>query len=71
MVAAIDQAAGNTGPSPNSIASFSPWIFTVGAAAHDRVYSNSVVLGNITISGDLHLEPLKVLCICWFLLPML
>ncbi|XP_042491951.1 subtilisin-like protease SBT2.2 [Macadamia integrifolia] len=48
----VVQAAGNTGPSPKSIASFSPWIFTVGAATHDRFYNNSLVLGNnITISG--------------------
>ncbi|KAF6176938.1 hypothetical protein GIB67_027738 [Kingdonia uniflora] len=48
----VVQAAGNTGPSPKSISSFSPWIFTVGAASHDRVYNNSVILGNnITISG--------------------
>ncbi|KAK6150181.1 hypothetical protein DH2020_017706 [Rehmannia glutinosa] len=48
----VVQAAGNTGPSPKSISSFSPWIYTVGAAAHDRIYSNSIVLGNnITISG--------------------
>lgn len=48
----VIQAAGNTGPSPKSISSFSPWIFTVGAASHDRGYSNSIVLGNnITISG--------------------
>jgi len=32
--------------------SFSPWIFTVGAASHDRVYSNSIFLGNnVTIPG--------------------
>eukprot|EP00268_Persea_americana_P037330 TRINITY_DN3696_c0_g2_i1.p1 TRINITY_DN3696_c0_g2~~TRINITY_DN3696_c0_g2_i1.p1 ORF type:complete len:839 (-),score=173.35 TRINITY_DN3696_c0_g2_i1:196-2712(-) len=48
----VVQAAGNTGPSPKSISSFSPWIFTVGASAHDRFYSNSIVLGNnATISG--------------------
>ncbi|CAK9167441.1 unnamed protein product [Ilex paraguariensis] len=48
----VVQAAGNTGPSPKSISSFSPWIFTVGAAADDRVYSNSIVLGNnVTIPG--------------------
>lgn len=48
----VVQAAGNTGPSPKSISSFSPWIYTVGAAAHDRVYSNSIILGNnITIAG--------------------
>ncbi|GLU17478.1 hypothetical protein SLE2022_338440 [Rubroshorea leprosula] len=48
----VVQAAGNTGPSPKSMSSFSPWIFTVGAASHDRVYSNSIVLGNkVTLSG--------------------
>ncbi|MQM15425.1 hypothetical protein Taro_048370 [Colocasia esculenta] len=48
----VVQAAGNTGPSPRSMSSFSPWIFTVGAAAHDRIYSNSIILGNnATISG--------------------
>lgn len=48
----VVQAAGNTGPSPKSVSSFSPWIFTVGAAAHDRAYSNSIVLGNnVTIPG--------------------
>uniref|UniRef100_A0A2C9UA94 Peptidase S8/S53 domain-containing protein n=1 Tax=Manihot esculenta TaxID=3983 RepID=A0A2C9UA94_MANES len=48
----VVQAAGNTGPSPKSMSSFSPWIFTVGAASHDRVYTNSIVLGNnVTIPG--------------------
>ncbi|XP_049384700.1 subtilisin-like protease SBT2.2 isoform X2 [Solanum stenotomum] len=48
----VVQAAGNTGPSPKSVASFSPWIFSVGASTHDRVYSNSILLGNnITIAG--------------------
>ncbi|OIW18076.1 hypothetical protein TanjilG_08546 [Lupinus angustifolius] len=48
----VVQAAGNTGPSPMSMSSFSPWIFTVGAASHDRIYSNSIFLGNnVTIPG--------------------
>ncbi|KAI9197999.1 hypothetical protein LWI28_008337 [Acer negundo] len=48
----VVQAAGNTGPSPKSMSSFSPWIFTVGAASHDRVYANSIFLGNnLTIPG--------------------
>lgn len=48
----VVQAAGNTGPSLNSVCSFSPWIFTVGAASHDRVYYNSITLGdNKTLSG--------------------
>ncbi|XP_061361218.1 subtilisin-like protease SBT2.2 isoform X2 [Gastrolobium bilobum] len=48
----VVQAAGNTGPSPMSTSSFSPWILTVGAASHDRVYSNSIFLGNnVTLPG--------------------
>ncbi|XP_022716491.1 subtilisin-like protease SBT2.2 isoform X1 [Durio zibethinus] len=48
----VVQAAGNTGPSPKSMSSFSPWIFTVGAASHNRAYANSIVLGNnATIPG--------------------
>ncbi|RDX60195.1 Subtilisin-like protease SBT2.2, partial [Mucuna pruriens] len=48
----VVQAAGNTGPSPMSMSSFSPWIFTVGATSHDRLYSNSLFLGNnVTIPG--------------------
>ncbi|AQL00148.1 Putative subtilase family protein [Zea mays] len=48
----VVQAAGNTGPSPKSMSSYSPWIFTVGASAHDRVYNNYIVLGNnLTIQG--------------------
>ncbi|XP_027347596.1 subtilisin-like protease SBT2.3 [Abrus precatorius] len=48
----VVQAAGNTGPAPMSMSSFSPWIFTVGATSHDRVYSNSLFLGNnVTIPG--------------------
>ncbi|CAM8930004.1 unnamed protein product [Rhodiola kirilowii] len=48
----VIQAAGNTGPSFGSMSSFSPWIYTVGAASHSRVYSNSIVLGNgVTLPG--------------------
>lgn len=48
----VVQASGNTGPSPMSMSSFSPWIFSVGAASHDRVYSNSIFLGNnVTLPG--------------------
>ncbi|KAJ3696146.1 hypothetical protein LUZ60_001523 [Juncus effusus] len=42
----VVQAAGNTGPAPKSVSSFSPWIFTVGASSHDRSYANGLVLGN-------------------------
>ncbi|KAF8028825.1 hypothetical protein BT93_E1476 [Corymbia citriodora subsp. variegata] len=53
----VVQAAGNTGPAPKSISSFSPWIFTVGAAAHDRVYQNSIVLGNNQSIAGVGLAP--------------
>jgi hypothetical protein len=46
------QAAGNTGPSSMSMSSFSPWIFTIGATSHDRLYTNSLSLGNnVTVLG--------------------
>uniref|UniRef100_A0A7N0V9V9 Uncharacterized protein n=1 Tax=Kalanchoe fedtschenkoi TaxID=63787 RepID=A0A7N0V9V9_KALFE len=48
----VIQAAGNTGPSFGSMSSFSPWIYTVGAASHSRVYENSIILGNgVTLPG--------------------
>ncbi|GAU18700.1 hypothetical protein TSUD_79880, partial [Trifolium subterraneum] len=48
----VVQAAGNTGPSSMSMSSFSPWIFTIGATSHDRLYTNSLSLGNnVTILG--------------------
>lgn len=63
----VVQAAGNTGPSPKSISSFSPWIFTVGASAHDRLYANSIVLGNnATISGVGLACKFTILCPCLF-----
>eukprot|EP00250_Pteridium_aquilinum_P020012 c24666_g1_i1 orf=291-2867(+) len=42
----VVQAAGNSGPLPGSVASFSPWIFTVGAAYHNRSYHNTILLDN-------------------------
>ncbi|KAH7365784.1 hypothetical protein KP509_18G046100 [Ceratopteris richardii] len=53
----VVQAAGNAGPNPGSIASFSPWIFTVGAGFHNRSYHNSIILAghghhsSVTIKG--------------------
>lgn len=63
----VVQAAGNTGPSPNSMSSFSPWIFTVGAASHDRSYSNSMTLGNnVTIPGvGLARKFILLFCVCF------
>lgn len=42
----VVQAAGNGGPSPSSILSFSPWITTVAASNTDRNYNSSVTLGD-------------------------
>ena len=48
----IAQAAGNKGPYPQSILSFSPWICSIAASVIDRTYPNSMVLGNnATIQG--------------------
>jgi hypothetical protein len=61
----IAQAAGNSGPNPLSIRSFSPWICSVAASVTDRTYPNSMVLGNnVTIQGigiasELKLSPLS------------
>ncbi|PRQ21633.1 putative tripeptidyl-peptidase II [Rosa chinensis] len=54
----VVQAAGNTGPSPKSMSSFSPWIFTVDSASHDRTYSNSITLGTTSpfLELDLHVS---------------
>lgn len=42
----VVQAAGNAGPGPGSILSFSPWIMTVAASTTDRKYNNTVRLGS-------------------------
>ncbi|KAG5228794.1 subtilisin protease [Salix suchowensis] len=42
----VVQAAGNGGPSPSSILSFSPWITSVAASIIDRKYNSSIILGN-------------------------
>ncbi|KAJ7543850.1 hypothetical protein O6H91_09G055500 [Diphasiastrum complanatum] len=49
----VTQAAGNAGPYPSTILSFSPWIVSVAAGTHDRTYPNSICLGSKskTISG--------------------
>lgn len=53
----VAQAAGNSGPFPGTIASFSPWVFTVAAAYHDRSYKNSILLGNQELLDGLGLSP--------------
>jgi subtilisin family serine protease len=42
----VAQAAGNGGPFPKTLVSFSPWITTVAAGVDDRRYKNHLILGN-------------------------
>ncbi|KAI9128231.1 hypothetical protein K1719_001224 [Acacia pycnantha] len=42
----VVQAAGNNGPSPSSVLSFSPWTLGVASSTTDRFYSASLLLGN-------------------------
>lgn len=42
----VAQAAGNGGPFPKTVLSYSPWIASVAAAVDDRTYKNHLTLGN-------------------------
>lgn len=42
----VVQAAGNGGPFPKTLVSYSPWITSVAAAIDDRRYKNHLFLGN-------------------------
>ncbi|KAL9254734.1 Subtilisin-like protease SBT2.5-like protein [Drosera capensis] len=42
----VAQAAGNGGPFPKTMLSYSPWITSVAAAVDDRRYKNHLILGN-------------------------
>lgn len=42
----VAQAAGNGGPFPKTLLSYSPWIASVAAAVDDRRYKNHLTLGN-------------------------
>ncbi|OAY46704.1 subtilisin-like protease SBT2.6 [Manihot esculenta] len=42
----VAQAAGNGGPFPKTLVSYSPWITSVAAAIDDRRYKNHLTLGN-------------------------
>lgn len=42
----VVQAAGNGGPFPKTLVSYSPWITSVAAAIDDRRYKNHLYLGN-------------------------
>ncbi|XP_057467817.1 subtilisin-like protease SBT2.6 [Actinidia eriantha] len=53
----VAQAAGNGGPFPKTLLSYSPWITTVAAAVDDRRYKNHLTLGNGKILPGIGLSP--------------
>ncbi|MBC8022430.1 MAG: S8 family peptidase [Burkholderiales bacterium] len=42
----VAAAAGNSGPGASTVAHNAPWMTTVAAGTHDRLYSSGVTLGN-------------------------
>ncbi|XP_030544942.1 subtilisin-like protease SBT2.5 isoform X1 [Rhodamnia argentea] len=53
----VAQAAGNGGPFPKTLVSYSPWITSVVAAIDDRRYKNHLMLGNGKILPGIGLSP--------------
>lgn len=53
----VAQAAGNGGPFPKTLLSYSPWIASVAAAIDDRRYKNHLTLGNGKILPGMGLSP--------------
>ncbi|XP_059634607.1 subtilisin-like protease SBT2.5 [Cornus florida] len=53
----VAQAAGNGGPFPKTLLSYSPWIASVAAAIDDRRYKNHLNLGNGKILPGIGLSP--------------
>ncbi|KAJ4963663.1 hypothetical protein NE237_023602 [Protea cynaroides] len=53
----VAQAAGNGGPFPKTLLSYSPWIASVAAAIDDRRYKNHLSLGNGKILPGIGLAP--------------
>ncbi|XP_060172190.1 subtilisin-like protease SBT2.5 [Lycium barbarum] len=53
----VAQAAGNGGPFPKTLLSYSPWIASVAAAVDDRRYKNHLTLGNGKILSGIGLSP--------------
>ncbi|HIP70584.1 MAG TPA: hypothetical protein EYH05_04225, partial [Anaerolineae bacterium] len=39
----VSAAAGNSGPDPNTLSHQGPWVMTVGASTHNRVFRNSLI----------------------------
>ncbi|GAV81468.1 Peptidase_S8 domain-containing protein/PA domain-containing protein/Inhibitor_I9 domain-containing protein/DUF1034 domain-containing protein [Cephalotus follicularis] len=53
----VAQAAGNGGPFPKTLVSYSPWIASVAAAIDDRRYKNHLTLENGKILAGMGLSP--------------
>uniref|UniRef100_A0A0A8YY47 Peptidase S8/S53 domain-containing protein n=1 Tax=Arundo donax TaxID=35708 RepID=A0A0A8YY47_ARUDO len=53
----VAQAAGNGGPFPKTLVSFSPWITTVAAGVDDCRYENHLTLGNGKLLPGLGVSP--------------
>ncbi|XVF69928.1 hypothetical protein PTKIN_Ptkin11bG0120200 [Pterospermum kingtungense] len=53
----VAQAAGNGGPFPKTLVSYSPWITSVAAAIDDRRYKNHLTLGNGKSLAGIGLSP--------------
>ncbi|MED6122521.1 hypothetical protein PIB30_040518 [Stylosanthes scabra] len=53
----VAQAAGNGGPFPKTMVSYSPWIASVAAAIDDRRYKNHLTLGNGKVLAGIGLSP--------------
>ncbi|XVE98841.1 hypothetical protein REPUB_Repub03eG0143400 [Reevesia pubescens] len=53
----VAQAAGNGGPFPKTLVSYSPWIASVAAAIDDRRYKNHLTLGNGNFLAGIGLSP--------------
>nr|GMC63373.1 subtilisin-like protease SBT2.5 [Ipomoea batatas] len=53
----VAQAAGNGGPFPKTLLSYSPWIASVAAAVDDRRYKNHLTLGNGKLLSGIGLSP--------------
>lgn len=48
----VVQAAGNSGPGPSTVLSYSPWVVGAAASRTDRRYAASLLLGNgLNVSG--------------------
>ncbi|KAH1055640.1 hypothetical protein J1N35_033705 [Gossypium stocksii] len=48
----VVQAAGNSGPGPSTVLSYSPWVVGAAASRTDRRYTASLLLGNgLNVSG--------------------